>query len=366
MNEKKLSLFKLFLSTESGFIRMQNLINFFGSPDSVLKASISDLISKGINKKTAESIKSISNSGEAEKEIENAEKNNIKILSFKDPNYPKNLQNYNDKPVFLYIKGDILEKDNDSISIVGSRKPTNYGKSVTAEFAGYFSKMGITVVSGLARGIDTEAHINALKNQGRTIAVLGNGLFINYPPENASLQKKIPENGAVISEFPLNKQPDRYTFPKRNRIIAALSKATLITEAAIASGSLITARFCAEYGKDVFAVPGSIYSKYSQGTNALIKEGAFPALSPQEIIENISGFNKILKEAKQEKENSLSLNTVEKSVLDLISENDEGISIDEIIKNLSLDISYIAAIILKLEIKGLIKTMPGQIYIKVR
>jgi DNA processing protein len=267
MNEKDLSLFKLILAADIGAVRFFRLIDKFEDAESILKASKKDIMSvEGIGPVIADAILNLSKSVEAEKELENAVKNNIQIILYNDRNYPKPLKNLTDKPLVLYIKGSILEQDFDSISIVGSRKISNYGKTVTSEFASYFAKRGITIVSGLARGVDTQSHITALENKSRTIAVLGNGLLVNYPPENAKLQEKIAHCGAIISEFPLASKPDRDTFPRRNRIIAGFSKATLLTEAAIGSGAVITARFCAEYGKDVFAVPGNIYSTVSKGT----------------------------------------------------------------------------------------------------
>ncbi|MCL2335527.1 MAG: DNA-processing protein DprA, partial [Endomicrobia bacterium] len=275
MNEENLSLLKLFLSDDLGPVRCFRLLSVFKSAKAVLAAKKSDLTAvEGISEKTADNIKNALESDKAEKELELAAANKVDILLFNDDRYPDSLRDFGDRPPVLYVKGTLKERDAASISIVGSRQATNYGKSVTAEFAGWFAQRGITIVSGLARGVDTEAHVTALKEKGRTIAVLGNGVLVTYPPENTVLQTKIPESGALVSEFPLLRQPDKTTFPRRNRIIAMLSKATLVTEASQSSGALITAKMCAEYGKDVFAVPGSIYSIFSKGANSLIKQGA--------------------------------------------------------------------------------------------
>ena len=362
MNEKNLSLFKLLLATDIGTVRFFRLLERFGDIDSIIKASKRDLMSiDGIGPVIADAILNSSNSGKAEKELETAIKNNIKIVLYNSSDYPKPLRELADKPLVLYIKGSILEKDFDSLSIVGSRRISNYGKTVTSEFASYFAKKGVTIISGLARGVDSQAHIAALENKSRTIAVLGNGLLINYPPENARLQEKIPQNGAVISEFPLRKQPDRGTFPRRNRIIAGFSRITLITEAALGSGALITARFCAEYGKDVFAIPGNIYSSISKGTNELIQNGAFIALSPHDMADQIGWIPK----DKTAKTNKLpALDKLEQEVLTLIENDDMGLPTDLIAQKLNIGISEIAAVLLKLEINGLIKPTPGQIYIR--
>jgi DNA processing protein len=254
-----------------------------------------------------------------------------------------------------------LEKDFESISIVGSRKISNYGKTVTSDFASYFAKKDITIVSGLARGVDSLAHITALENKSRTIAVLGNGILVNYPPENRKLQEAISQSGAVISEFPLKQPPDKGTFPRRNRIIAGLSKATLLTEAGIGSGATITARFCADYGKDVFAVPGSIYSNVSKGTSDLIQNGAYMALSPQNMAQQLGWLTK----NELKKQIGLGcLDKLETAILNLIENNSDGLPTDLIAENLNLDISETSAALLKLEIAGLIKNTPGQIYIR--
>ncbi|BAV59215.1 DNA-processing protein DprA [Candidatus Endomicrobiellum trichonymphae] len=362
MNERELSLFKLLSATDIGAIRFFRLLDKFGDTELILKASKRDLMSvEGIGQAIADTIFNSSDSGKAEKELETAIKNNIKITFYYNSDYPKPLRDFADKPLILYIKGNILEKDFDSISIVGSRRISNYGKTVTSEFASYFAKKGITIVSGLARGVDSQAHITALENKSRTIAVLGNGLLVNYPPENAKLQEKISQCGAVISELQLRKQPDRGTFPRRNRIIAGFSRATLLTEAALKSGALITARFCAEYGKDVFAVPGSIYSSISKGTNELIQNGAFIALGPHDMADQLKWTSK----DKISKTNKLpSLDKLELEVLSLIENDSAGLPPDLIAQKLNIGISEIAPVLLKLEINGLIKTTPGQIYVR--
>jgi DNA processing protein len=362
MNEKEFSLFKLILSGDIGSVRFFRLLEKFGDAGSVLKAEKKDLMSvEGIGAILSEAIVNTSVSEKAEKELELAKKNNISVVLYTDSNYPKPLRELPGKPLVLYIKGTILEKDFESISIVGSRKISNYGKIVTSDFASYFAKKGITIVSGLARGVDTLAHITALENKSRTIAVLGNGLLVNYPPENKKLQEVISQNGAVISEFPLKQPPEKGTFPRRNRIIAGLPKATLLTEAGIGSGATITARFCAEYGKDVFAVPGSIYSNVSKGTNDLIQNGACMALSPQNMAQQLGWLTK----NELKKQIGLGcLDKIETAILNLIENDSDGLPTDLIAEKLNLDISETSAALLKLEITGLIKNTPGQIYIR--
>ena len=362
MDKDNLYLFKLLLSADIGIVRFFKLLERFGNTESILKADKKDLMSvESIGPAIAKAIHDSSNSDKAEKELELAVKNNIKIVFYNNDAYPKSLRDFTDRPPVLYIKGNILEKDINSISIVGSRKISNYGKTVTTDFASYFAKRNITIVSGLARGVDTLAHITALENKSRTIAILGNGLLVNYPPENAKLQEIISQNGAVISEFPLKQKPDRGTFPRRNRIIASFSKATLLTEAALGSGAVITAKYCADYGKDVFAIPGNIYSNMSKGTNNLIQNGAFVALTPQNMAEHLSWLPK----DKVEITNTLpKLDKLELDVLNLIESDSAGLPPDLIAQKLNMDISEISIVIFNLEINGLIKTTPGQIYIR--
>jgi DNA processing protein len=362
MNEEQFYLFKLCLIKDIGLARLESLLSVFETAQNILKASKSELLSvERIGAKIADSIISASKSDDAKKEIELADKNKIQILLYTDDGYPEILKNYPDSPPLLYLKGTLLDRDYDSISIVGSRKPTHYGKTATQQFASYFAQKKVTVVSGLARGVDCIAHKAALNNNSRTIAVLGNGLLVNYPIENAGVQAKIPENGSVISEFPLNMYPDKCNFPRRNRIIAALSKATLITEAALPSGTLITAKLCAEYGKDVFAVPGNVYGEFSQGANYLIKNGAFPALSPQEVYEQLfgQGLPAAIKQEQIRPDDN-----IEKKVYSLICEYENGAHIDLIAHKINLDISEAAAILLKLEIDGFIQQLSGQGYVK--
>jgi DNA processing protein len=364
MNEQNLHLLRLLLSADIGSARFSRLIEKFGDAQSILKANKYDLMSvEGIGETIANSIVNPLNSSIAEKELQNAEKHNIKILLFNDENYPKSLQSFTDKPLLLYMKGKILKKDFDSISIVGSRKLTNYGRTVTSDFASYFAKKNVTVISGLARGVDTIAHISALENNCRTIAILGNGLLVNYPPENTKLQEKIAQCGAVISEFPLTTHPDKSTFPRRNRLVAGFSRATLLTEAALTSGALITAKFCAEYGKDIFAIPGSIYSKTSQGTNMLIQNGAIPVLSPYDLEKHLNWMPKNENETSNTK-TLANINAFEKKILNLIEEDSCGLPPDIIAQKLDAQITEVSSALFNLEINGLIKSTAGQAYIR--
>jgi DNA processing protein len=362
MNKDNFAAFKLSITDDIGYIRFFNLIQAFGSAQDVFLAQINDLINvEGIGEKTAKAIINMGKSELPYQEIEKAKAHKIEIVLYNDDKYPPSLRDCADKPLVLYIKGSLTAQDDESISIVGSRHMTSYGKALTDDFAGYFARMGITIVSGLARGVDTQSHIAALENNARTIAVLGNGLLVNYPPENAALQAKIAKNGALISEYLLEMAPNKNTFPRRNRIISGLSKAVLVTEAALKSGALISARYAAEYGRDVFAVPGNIYSRMSQGANFLIQNGAYPVLGPQDMLKHLSftGFKNLPSPQQKQK---LKLNPIEQKVLSIIESSQTGITLDMIVYKMNSDIANIAPIILTLELNDLIESLPGQAF----
>lgn len=362
MDKNQISIFKLFLAADIGIFRFNNLLEVFKEPENILKASKTELMSiEGIGVKTAESIVNAAHSDDYEREIELAAKNGIDIFLFNDEKYPKPLRDFDDKPIAVYIKGSFLDSDENSISIVGTRKMSAYGKRAAREFSSFFAQNSITVISGLARGIDAQSHQSALEKGGRSIAVLGNGILIDYPPENAALKREISQNGAIISEFPLLRQPDKTTFPRRNRIIAALSKAVLVIEAAKRSGALITARYAAQYGKDVFALPQNIYSPYGEGANFLIQNGAEIALSPGNLLERLSLLSGI-EIIKDEEAGNLKLEKDEREILKIIRDCERGIHIDLIADKTGSDISQISDIILSLELKGFIESLPGQFY----
>ncbi len=345
------------------------MISYFGDASNVLTADIKEIQSvASVSNKVAKTIKELSNLEVANKEFLLAQKNNIKILTYLDEDYPYQLKNIYDFPPVIYVKGNFNKNDNLSVSVVGSRKPTNYGAIVTEKFCKYFAQNSITTISGLASGIDTQAHSSTLKNSGKTIAVLGNGLLEYYPAGNRKLQDEIAEKGVLISEFSLKRRPLPVNFPRRNRIVAALSLATIVIEAAEKSGSLITAELACEYGKDVFAVPGPIFSKYSQGPNNLIKQGAFVALKPEDVVEQIPLLNNLVKKneenKKQEIEKNLPLISQSSiNILKMIQSSAVGMSLDEISLKSNVKVSEVSTILLELELNGLIKAMPGQIYI---
>lgn len=229
----------------------------------------------------------------AARELEQCEERGIDICTERSPNYPVSLTHYGDAPLLLYVWGELQPGDADAVGVVGTRGVTSYGREITKELSYQLARSGLTIVSGLARGVDTLAHEAALAAEGRTIGILGSGLSQLYPPENLPLAQKIADgNGAIISEFPLNSPPDRQSFPIRNRIVASWVKSLVVTESPVKSGSLITANMAAERGKNVYAIPGQVNRAHSAGCHQLIREGATLITSAQDILQDENWFSK--------------------------------------------------------------------------
>lgn len=337
------------------------LIKTFGNSQNVYTASEKELKEaiakmKKVPQTTADNIIKNKKLSEAEKQFLVIEKEKISIILITDKKYPKLLKEIYDPPFVLYYKGDLPENNDLTFGIVGSRKATAYGKWAAYGIAAKLSEYNVTVISGMAYGIDAFAHKGALESGGRTVAVLGCGVDKCYPPSNQQLMEKIIENGAVISEYGPGTAPFHANFPRRNRIISGLSKGIIIVEAGVKSGSLITAEFALEQGRDVYAVPGNINSIYSKGTNKLIKEGAVPLTAIDEIIDELY----INKEPDKPMVNDLGKD--EKMVYDCIVENKPA-NLDMIAYLLCKDVAEINAIMTILEIKGLIEILPGKIII---
>jgi len=282
----------------------------------------------------------------------------IKKINESDAIYPESLKNITRPPSELYVDGNIIPEDKDAIAIVGTRRPTTYGIRQAEHIAYELALRGITIISGMARGIDTKAHEGALRAKGRTIAILGSGLNKIYPPENKRLSEKIAKNGALISEFPLDTPPYRSNFPRRNRIISGMSKGVLVVEAAQKSGSLITANFALEEGREVFAIPGCVTSPQSAGTNALIKEGAKLVERTDDILEELGMFGN-----KEDMKNKGSLiSDEEKKVFDILTTKPK--EINEISENAKLPSYKVVEILFKLQLKRLAKALPGNNFMR--
>ena len=326
---------------------------------------------EGIDEKTSnEILKCRKYLGEYEKEFEkiikNAEEKNIRIINITDEEYPSNLKKIFDAPVLLYIKGKLNKEDKYSLSVVGTRFPTEYGRNVCERMVKEISKLGIPVVSGLARGIDSMSHRVALENNNLTYAVLGCGVDVVYPKENKKIYEQIIENGAVISEFEIGAAPDKVNFPRRNRIISGISVGTLIVETGLKGGSLITGEFALDQNKEVFSIPGYIYSKKSEGSNELIKNGQAKLVTNVDDILNELSYKlkPILKKGEAEKEEKQiqELSIFEKKIYEVIGI--EPIHIDMISEIAEMSISDCLVNLLSLEFKGIIKQIPGKNFIR--
>ena len=346
-----------------GPMKIRALIAKFKSAENVFKAPLKELMSvNGIDIKTAQKIKSFSNFEFGERQHKKVSSFGAEIVTFWDEKYPAILKNMADPPAIIFIKGNLTIQDKYAISIVGTRVPSYYGKLITEKLSNELSRRGLTIVSGLARGVDTIAHLGALKAAGRTFAVIGTGIDIIYPSENKKVVEQIINNGALISEFPMGTPPDAVNFPRRNRIIAGLSLGTVVIEAGKKSGALITANLALEYNREVFAVPGNINSSKSLGTNQLIKEGAKLVNSVDDILDELKPYiNKLVTKPKSiEKLKNISLQ--EKEILKNLSE--VPIHIDELTRKMNKSTGDILAGLLSLEFKDHVKQLHGKLFIR--
>ena len=353
--------FLLALHTIDGFgpVRLKKLIERFGDPKIAWEADLREIREIGIPEGVVQVFADARKKVDPEKMILDLEKMGIKWISIFDDSYPNLLKQIYDPPTVFYFKGEFTLADSRSIAVVGTRKITGYGKLVTQKFVTDLVNSGITIVSGLARGVDTQSHKSALEAGGRTIAVLGGGLNKIFPPENIGLSEKIADgHGVVMSEFPPDYPSVAGNFPARNRIISGLSLATLVTEAASDSGSLITARLALEQGRDVFAVPGPITSQFSKGPADLIKEGARLVMEAGEILEELGLSRRSVGSGNNL--GDLNLSGEEKKVLEFLQ--NEQKHIDEIGRSLNFEAGKISATLLKMEIQGLVRNLGGGTY----
>ena len=349
-----------------GSVRLRNLLKHFGSLSRIFQAKEKELkevkdIGPVIAEKITQSLKKI----DIKKELRLIKKHGVEIISFLDERYPENLKNIYDPPIVLYVKGDILAQDRASIAIVGSRLASFYGLNTAERLAFELASRGLTIISGLARGIDSSAHKGALKAKGRTLAVLGSGIANIYPEEHAPLADKISGSGALISEFAMTMPPEKKNFPCRNRIISGLSLGVVVVEAAQKSGALITSDIAMEQGRDVFAVPGKVDSVTSKGTNSLIKQGAKLAETADDIMEelNLQVTSSPKGDKKDKKNPTGQLDKDEVLVYNLLS--NEPRHIDELAEASGISVSGISKVLLNLEMRKFTRQMPGKNFIKI-
>ena len=399
-SEETKSLVHLSIIPGVGDQTIQRLLTAFGSAQRALDATLDELARvDGVTATICQQLVSGKSRVSVDRELELVEAHNCRLVAIHDSAYPVLLKEIPDPPILLYVRGELGEPDAPSLTIVGTRSPTNYGKAISRQLSRQLAENGVTIISGFARGIDRCAHEGALEASGRTIAVLGNGLSQIYPDENRDLAEEIVKSGALISEFPMMTRPLPGNFPRRNRLVSGMSSGTVVVEASMRSGSLITARHAAEQGREVFAVPGQIFSKQSKGAHQLINEGAklinaiddiweaFPdqrltpsldasqtRLPPGQIGSTQAQTSSNLFGEDSDRDTSVGsagtsaappppksmpqLNPDERTVLEAIDAPSSHI--DQIARTTSLPMNKVSSTLVMLELKGIVQQMPGK------
>lgn len=343
-----------------GPARLTALLDAFGSVESAWNGSAQQLRDAGLDSRSLENLLRARRELDLEREWSKIGSAGIHVLTWDDARYPANLKSLDNSPPVLYVRGSFHEDDTWSVAIVGTRRASVYGREVTARLSGELARAGVTIISGLAIGIDTVAHRAALEAGRRTIAVLGSGVDQIYPPENRGLAAQIAANGAIISEYPLGTRPEANNFPPRNRVISGLSKAVVIVEAPRRSGALITARFAAEQGRDVFAVPGNIVNPGSAGCNELIQNGAAPLLSSQDVLDQLNLEHLV---SVQHQQRLAPTDPAEDQLLGHLSH--EPIHVDDLVRSAELSPPQVASLLTMLELKGLIRQVGALSYVRI-
>jgi DNA processing protein len=344
-----------------GAVRLQALIDHFGDLQIAWRSAPQDLRAAGLSPKLVERFLDVRAGIDLDGLYSKLETQNVRVLTWEDEAYPTRLKEIDQPPPVLYLRGELLGEDSWAVAVVGTRRVTSYGRQITEEIASYLAQNGVTVVSGLARGVDAVAHQAALKAGGRTLAVLGSGVDRIYPPEHRALSEKIIQSGALLSDYALGTPPESSNFPPRNRIISGISRAVIVIEAGETSGALITAAFAAEQGREVFAVPGSILAPQSKGTNRLIQQGAHPLLNAQDVLDtldlaHISEHRTVRK--------VLPADETEAKLLNVLGP--EPLHVDEIRNQTDLPIDKVSATLALMELKGIVRQVGGMHYVAVR
>ena len=343
-----------------GAVRTAKLLAYFGSLSEAWRAPAAELRQAGLGKKTVSDFLKIRDTIDLESEYQKIIDSNIQVVTLEEEKYPKRLKSIEQPPPVLYIRGLLEEGDQFAVAIVGTRRNTSYGRQVAFDLASYLVRNGITVISGLARGIDSIAHNSALKNGGRTIAVLGCGVDVVYPPEHRKLYSSIWESGALISDYYPGTEPEGINFPPRNRIISGLSLAVVVIEAGEKSGALITSEFAASQGREVFAVPGPIYAPKSKGTNRLIRDGALPLIGFEEILAAIN-----LEQIEEYRYAKKVIPQSDIEVLLIETLKNEPKHINDIKAETGLSMEKISASLVMMELRGLVKQTGNMTYISI-
>lgn len=342
-----------------GPARLAALIDVCGSVEAAWKAPIQRLKEAGLDRRSLENLLSIRRSLDLAAAWQRVEKAGVRVYTWDDPDYPVNLRQAPVAPPVLYVQGALEEADQVAVAVVGTRQASAYGREVARGLATELAANGITVVSGLALGIDATAHQAALDGGGRTIAVLGSGVDQIYPARNRKIATAMLAQGAVISEYPLGTRPEASNFPPRNRIISGLSLAVVVVEAGQRSGALITARFAAEQGRDVFAVPGSILQPSSAGCNALIQDGAQPLLSINDLLDSLQ-LERIA--VQREARKAIPADPTEERLLEKLSSDPRHL--DEIVRDTAMPAAQVSSLLALMELKGLVRQVSAMRYVR--
>jgi DNA processing protein len=341
-----------------GPMKVRALLDHFGDLEAAWRADTASLREAGLDRRALTSLSKARLKIDLDAELDKLAAQNVRALTWDDAHYPSRLLQIPDPPPVLYVRGQLIPEDEWAVAVVGTRRASAYGKTVTQRLVADLAVNHVTVVSGLARGIDGEAHRAALKAGGRTVAVLGCGLDLIYPPEHRRLAHDLLENGALLSEYPLGTRPEASNFPPRNRIISGMSLGVLVVEAGVKSGALITADYAADQGRDVFAVPGNLYTRSSVGTNRLIQDGAKLVTGAEDILEELN----LLMVAQQVEVRAVVPETEDEALL-LKQLSLEPTHVDELAQRLGLPIADVTSNLALMELKGMVRQVGGMNYV---
>lgn len=341
-----------------GPARLRMLIEAFGDVERAWHAPAEALARAGLDRRSLENLLETRARVDLDREVRRVAAVGAHILTWEDEGYPKLLAEIPDPPPVLYVRGELRPEDAWAVAVVGTRRASTYGREVTRRLVTLLAQSGVTIVSGLARGIDAVAHQAALEAGGRTIAVLGCGIDLVYPPEHRELARRIAAQGALVTEYPPGTSPEPGNFPPRNRIISGLSLGIVVTEAGRNSGALITADYAAEQGRDVFAVPGSILSAGCAGTNRLIQDGAKPVLDAADILQELN-----LTMVAEQKEARQALPTTETEALILAHLSAEPVHVDDLTRAVGLPVAQVTSTLALMELKGMVRQVGGMKYV---
>lgn len=342
-----------------GATRLARLVDHFGSLSDAWNASPVALRASGLNERATQALVATRANTSLDAEMERVRRSGCGILTLADDDYPRLLREIPSPPPVLYVRGELRPEDEQAVAMVGTRRATSYGREMSRRLSFDLAGNGVTVVSGLARGIDAVAHEASLEAGGRTIAVLGCGIDTIYPREHRRLAEQIAEQGAVVTEFPIGTRPDAANFPVRNRLISGLSLGVVVVEAPLRSGALITSNFAADHGRTVFAVPGSALSAMSEGTIQLLRDGATVAACADDILGALNlKDRKITLEARQ----LLPTTDDEQRILDLIEGDPRHI--DEVALDTGIPIGHLSALLLQMQLKGFVRNVGTQHYVR--